>query len=218
MSETEFPDFTKYRDKEFYDTVDLEDDKTRTRFIKDIERIIRTSLEYRNFIKYLKTDAMLNYCTIMNKLPSEIQNSIKIEFHHHPITLYDIVDTKIKKYFDNNKEGELKVTRLIIANEVMLEHYLGLIGLIPLTISMHQLAHAGQNILKPKDVVGNYTEWIKQNALHIDHHILKRVEEFINLPEEVVVENIKEYFKLDSSLFMALEDKSEEENDDECPF
>jgi hypothetical protein len=86
-----------YGTSNFYFSLNLEDDeKQKTKFIKDIERIVRSSLEYRNYIKFLKTEALINYCSVLNKLPDDIVNSISIEMHHYPFTLYDIASiTKV---------------------------------------------------------------------------------------------------------------------------
>ena len=145
------PDFALYRKPGFYETMELQDnDKSKEKFIKDIERYIRTSLEYRNYIKYLKSEAKLNYCMVMHKLPEDLANSLSIEMHHFPLTLYDIVETILDKYLKNNTS----FTRLTIANEVMENHYLGRVGIVPLTISMHQLAHSGANFIAREDVYG----------------------------------------------------------------
>lgn len=194
-----YPDFPAYGKKSYYlDSTDFDDEKVRSKFIKEIEKIIRTSLEYRNFIKYLKNDRFLHYCTIFNRLPEDIINDIKVEVHHHPITLYDLVDTVLTKYIDIGKD----FTRLSIAHEVMLEHYSGNIGLVPLTITAHQLAHNGLSILKKENIIGNYHRWIENNQQYIDGDVLRKVELIENLDPDQVNDNITEYFKLDHSLFI----------------
>ena len=47
------PLFNLYRSKSFYNDLELlTNEKNKEKFIKSIERIIRTSIEYRNYIGY----------------------------------------------------------------------------------------------------------------------------------------------------------------------
>ena len=82
---------------EYY--VDISDDKKRFKFISRIERIVRSSTEYRDYISYLKETVGLDSCTFFPGISSSGKyNKIKIEMHHEPLTLYDIVATVVNKY------------------------------------------------------------------------------------------------------------------------
>lgn len=199
------PLFASYGSKDFYtDDMDFEDEKTRTRFINDIEKIIRTSMEYRNFIRYLKTDRMMHYCTIFNKLPEEIMDDIKVEMHHFPITLYDMVDTLLTKHLNIGKD----FTRLSIAHEIMLDHYSGMVGLVPLTVTAHQLSHSGLSILTKDSIIGNYNAWMQKNFEFMDVGVLRKIELIEQIDSTEVEKNLANYFELDKTLFLTLEEEN----------
>lgn len=52
--------------------------------IKYIERVIRSSYEYRDYIKYLKTTLDINSCTFYEGY--SISNGLSVEIHHSPFT------------------------------------------------------------------------------------------------------------------------------------
>ena len=114
---------------------DLEDDKSYKRLIKQIESIVRTSFEYQEFRSYLVNEMNMSTCAYLEGLSSVDSNRIKIELHHTPFTLYDIVEIVVNKH-----KLEKGVIYLIdIAEEVMELHFRGVVGLIPLSTTVHEL-------------------------------------------------------------------------------
>ena len=114
-------------------------EKTRTKFIKTVEKIIRSSLEYREFIAYLRTELGMNFCMFFNNVSREDIKNVGIEIHHIPFSLFDIVNIVLRKY----ETEELQIDPLVIADEVMKLHYKGMVGLVPLSITVHELYHRG---------------------------------------------------------------------------
>lgn len=114
-------------------------EKTRTKFIKSVEKIIRSSLEYRELINYLKTALGMNFCMFFNNISQEDIKKVGIEIHHIPFSLFDIVNIVLRKY----ETEELIIDPLVIADEVMRLHYEGKVGLVPLSITVHELYHRG---------------------------------------------------------------------------
>lgn len=65
---------------EYY--VDIEDSKKRFKFISRIEKIVRSSMEYRDYIGYLKETVGLDSCTFFQGITSAGKHSrIRIELH-----------------------------------------------------------------------------------------------------------------------------------------
>ena len=81
-----------------------------------------------------------NLTGLVNRLSSRDSYAIKIEIHHYPFSLYDIVRIVYKKrcYFNEPMNVEL------VAKECTMLHYQLLVGLIPLSSTAHQLFHAGK--------------------------------------------------------------------------
>lgn len=161
--------------------IDYENEKSLRRYIKSIESIVRGSLEYRKFIKYLKEEQDYTSCAFFTNIDiTEIKN-VGIEFHHYPFTLYDIVQIVLYKesnFFNN------QVNTYDIANEVMRLHYEGMVGLVPLSKTLHELAHSGNLFINFKLVSGNIQKFIDDYKLFIDDNLLNNIEILESLSEK----------------------------------
>lgn len=127
----------------FFYNLDYPRDKDK--FIKTVERIVRSSLEYKELINYLKTAIGMNFCSFFHKVSKEMYpggNKIDIEIHHEPFTLYDIVAIILTNRMLTGKKERIDL--LDISEEVMSIHYEGIVGLIPLSNTVHELVHSGK--------------------------------------------------------------------------
>lgn len=114
-------------------------EKTRSKFIKSVEKIVRSSLEYREFIAYLRAELGMNFCMFFNNVSRDEIKNLGIEIHHIPFSLFDIVNIVLRKY----EAEEMTIDPLVIADEVMQLHYRGMVGLVPLSVTVHELYHRG---------------------------------------------------------------------------
>lgn len=134
----------------------LEDEKDYKKFIDDVERTCRRSFEYRNFIRYIRDNMNMDRCSFLNKVSNEDTFDIKIEIHHYPFTLRDICEIVFKK---REYYGE-SLTVNMVAKEVMSLHYKLVIGLIPLSETVHELAHSGRLFIPIDKVLGRYNLFV----------------------------------------------------------
>lgn len=156
---------------------DLFDDKDREKYIKDLERTVRSSYEYRNMIQYLREYMNMNSCAFMPNITNDVNRRIKIEIHHSPFTLRDVCVTIINKRMKNNEP----LTIESVAYEVMYVHYCLMVGLIPLSETVHQLVHT-QYIFIPVDkVYGYYKNFVKSYYDYIDPELLDKLDELEKL-------------------------------------
>lgn len=125
--------------------------------IKYIERIIRSSYEYRDYIKYLKTTLDINSCTFYEGY--SISNGLSVEIHHSPFTLFQYVETVCRKHFDLNK-GYFDA--LEVAEEVTKLHFQFLVGLVPLNPTAHKLVHSGNLKIHPDLVLGGWEVFLEE--------------------------------------------------------
>ena len=136
---------------------DYNDEKEYVKIIKVIERIIRSSYEYKNYVKYLKDEVDMNACSFFNNLSRE---DISIEIHHAPLTLFEIASIVFNKHIFIKGDS---IDIYDVANEVMECHYDGKVGLIPLSLTVHQLVHRGDIFVPVNcvfgDVRGFYNEY-----------------------------------------------------------
>ena len=131
---------------------DLNNPKDLERFIKDVKSEVRTSFEYRELIRYLKEYAGFDRSGISQNISNSDGSKVKIEIHHTPLTIEDIVRIIYEKRRFYHEDLSLEM----VAKEVMECHYKCIVGLYPLTATEHELVHNGYLFIPPQDVFGRY--------------------------------------------------------------
>lgn len=150
----------------------LEEEKTRTRFIKKIERIVRSSLEYREYVSFLKTEIDMTSCLFYKDIDGTNFHSVKLEIHHDPFTLYDLCEIVIMRRINEDES----IDPFLVAEEVMKLHFMGLVGLVPISITVHKLVHSGEIFIPINKVYGNIKEFIDRyrSGMSPDHFNILR--------------------------------------------
>lgn len=135
---------------------DYYDEKSVKRFIKNVEKLIRTSKEYYRYIEELRENVIqLNRDSILGNITT---TDVDMEFHHYPFSLYDIVESVMSTHI---LDGD-KFTSFSIAKEIMELHYRHIIGIVPLTKTMHELAHAGSIFIPKTQIFGDYKTFLAE--------------------------------------------------------
>jgi len=124
-------------------------EKEEKRFIKSVEGLIRKSVEYYEFVSYIRDTLGNKYCAFTEESNDETED---VEMHHHPFTLYDIVCIVTYNKIKNNQ----KFTSLSIAQEVLRRHFELNVGVVPLLGSLHKKYHNGYLEIPMEFVIGNY--------------------------------------------------------------
>lgn len=157
---------------------DFYDDKAVKQFIKNTERLIRTSKEYKTYIELLRTNIFaLNHDSILSNITTA---DVDLEFHHTPLTLYDIIEIIM---LDHMTKG-IKFTSFSIAKKVMNAHFEHKIGITPLTKTTHELAHSGNLFIKKQQIFGDYRAFMKQYANGISANINQKINNMEALSEK----------------------------------
>ena len=135
----------------------LEDEKDYDKFIVEVEKQVRRSFEYRRFINYIRDNMQMNQCAFLKEVTNQETFDIKIEIHHYPFSLRDIVEIVIRKrqYYRESMEVQM------VAKEVMQLHYKLIIGLIPLSQTVHELAHSQKLFIPVDKVMGRYNLFVQ---------------------------------------------------------
>ena len=120
----------KKQDKELIKTIKLaqpknmsyniavpQNSKDRDKLVKRIESEIRRSMEYRDYIQFLKQHVGLDSCIFFQNVSTagDKKKRVSIELHHEPFTLYDYVNVVLQKFIDSG----LPLNTLLIADEVL---------------------------------------------------------------------------------------------------
>ena len=139
--------------------------------------MIRSSLEYKTYIKFLKDNLDMNRCAVLKNIKNGDGKRYRIEIHHEPFTLFDIVETVINRRLD---EGE-DINALHVADEVMELHYEGHIGLIPLSVTMHELVHNGRIFIPLQYIYHKYDEFYKEYKDYMNPVLLDKIQAKVDL-------------------------------------
>ena len=190
-------ELSKPKDMEYF--VPIDNDKARHKFISRVEKIVRSSMEYRDYIQFLKEHIGLDRCIFFQQLSSsEKGKKISIELHHEPFTLYDIVNVVLEKYI---QEG-LPINDLLIADEVLELHYANKVGLVPISKTAHQIIHNSTKLFVPLNMChGEYTKFLEEYEPYVDDELYDKLERKLELTKKLTPESfdaiLKEFTYLD---------------------
>lgn len=160
-----------------YITYDLDNDKEFKKYISAIENEVRGSFEYKHMVKYLKDYMGMDTCSFISTATARDGSKVKIEIHHYPFTLYDIVMIVFKKrhYYHENLDVQM------VAKEVMQLHYQTMVGLISLSQTVHELVHSGKIFIPVDHVYGRYelfVDYYKPFCEPEQLEVLSRIEKY----------------------------------------
>ena len=167
-----------------HSSLTLGNEREKTKIIKRIERHIRSSLEYRDYIAFLRENVGMDECAFFNNINKDTSKSLRIEIHHVPFTLFDITKIIVNKYME---EG-LPLNELLMTEEVMKVHYSNMVGLIPLSKTLHLMVH-GENaekvVIPAYMIFGNYKKFIEEYGDYMNDEDFKKIERLIQRTKEI---------------------------------
>lgn len=154
----------------------ITNDKQRVNLVKKIETYCRTSMEYGDLIGYLRKYVNMDECTFLSNFKAGKRKGM-IEIHHAPFTLFSLVDIVMRK----QEETVGYIDEFDVCEEVMRLHYSGLVGLIPLSITCHQLVHDDKLQVPLWCVYGRFVEFTKKYYNWISDETLSALNEQVQL-------------------------------------
>lgn len=170
---------------------DLADPKDYTCYLRDIKRFVRTSFEYRELIKWLRDALDMRACAVYEKVNNIDTYNISIEIHHHPFTLEDIIVTVVNKRTEERESLDIED----VCQEVMYLHYVMMVGLIPLSKTIHELVHGNFLFIPIDRVFGTVNEFILGYKKYMTPQILELYQENVKA-SETFKDHEQEYRKL----------------------
>lgn len=138
-------------------TVNIFTDKDKTKFVTECEKIIRSSLEYKEYIQYLKENMDMRSCSFFNNINNE-NRRFSIHIHHEPFTLFDITLAVTNRFI----REKIPLDYFDVSEEVMKLHYQNMVGLLPLSTTVHEIVHDGQLFIPLQAVKGNFVKFFKK--------------------------------------------------------
>lgn len=129
-------------------------------FIKNCEKIVRNSLEYKTWRNYILDVLQINSCAITDE---NIQDC-SVEIHHAVPSLFILVKAIINEKLDNGEE----FCTFDIATKVIEFHYMNRIGYVPLASTIHERV-TNNNFEIPIELInGDYKYFIDNYIKYLD--------------------------------------------------
>lgn len=181
----------KPADMDYY--INFDNPKEKKKFIDRCEKVIRSSLEYKDYIKFLRENADMTQCAFFNHINTKEMRRVKIEIHHEPFTLYDYVTLVVDRMIN---AGE-KLNDLLVADEVMELHYSNMVGLIPLTRTIHQIVHSKETnklIIPVNLCYGNYMAFLQKYESECSEDVINDLYDKLEQKIEYTKQLTKESF------------------------
>lgn len=145
-----------YKDEGYFSNLD-----SYQKFVKAVEKLVRSSDRYSKYKAYLRTEARMDHCQVLKDINSE---DAEIEMHHGPIfTLFDYCSI-ILEYF---LMMDWKVTTFRIADEVLKEHENNNIQVVMLSATIHEQVHNRNIFISPDQAFGDLHKFTKKYAAAI---------------------------------------------------
>ncbi len=173
------PDLEKYNNENLIEKREIVDvptverhiavisDRDKVKLIKTIERVVRGSQEYKQYVAFLRKEIDMTMCSYFTNISKKDGAKVSIEIHHEPFTLFDITQIVLERWI---QEGE-KLNPILIAEEVMKLHYQGKVGLIPLSLTVHDLVHMGKIFIPLQNVYGDFISFLEEYEPYISQDL-----------------------------------------------
>lgn len=152
-------------------------EQNKVEFIKYIEQWVRSSFEYSFIIDMIKTVLDVRSCAYFKGY--SLDNKMKLQFHHHPFTLFDYTEAVVNEQLDECEADEPYVLEQEVAVEVALLHYRLAVGLVPLDPTSHQQVHDGKLDIHPDLVIGEYEKFYKEYEKYIPEKTKQKYTEWL---------------------------------------
>lgn len=153
----------------------FENDSEYSKFIKSVERMVRSSAEYKLWKSYLIDVLGMTTCVITDENLVELS----LEVHHHVPSLYIITKGILNKMIDEDQ----KFCSFDVATKVIELHFLNQMGYVMLCSSMHEKFHNGFLDLPIESVRGNYMAFVNEYSQYLDDEDLDKINNDIQTTE-----------------------------------
>ena len=165
-------------------TVNIFTDKDKTKFVTECEKLIRQSLEYKDYIAFLKQNMDMTSCSFFNNITNE-NRRFSIHIHQETFTLFDITLAVTNRFI----REKIPLDYFDVSEEVMKVHYQNMVGLIPLSTTVHEIVHDGQLFIPLQAVKGNFVKFFSKYEEDISPDTKAILMAKIKMSKETVVQD-----------------------------
>lgn len=158
-----------YKPRDYFD-----DSTCYSRFVKDCERVVRKSDDYKAFVQWIKSVLGINFCQVSSRI---VDGDASIEMHHGPIfTLYDYVAIILN---DMIMRGD-KISSFRVADRVLEEHFALRVQVVMLAKTNHEAIDNRDLFLNINQGIGNVDAFIKKYAHALDDEQKFKIWSYLN--------------------------------------
>lgn len=206
----------EYEYKENYET-----DTEKEAIVKQAEALCRASMEYSDYIAYLRSNVGMDACAFFNNISKANSKKIRIEVHHAPLTLFDIIKLVLDRAIRTGDE----INPMLLAEEATRIHYMNQVGLIPLSKTLHEVVHNSDKLVIPMYMVyGDFRAFLENFSEELEmkenSHIKAKIQKMIDQTRELndksfdVLKEKFTYITVDGfEMPVKIEDKEEAEKE-----
>lgn len=158
------------------------DSKTFAKFIRRVEKLVRSNPDYKMYLDFLRDERGLDKCAYF---PNVTSHRAEIQLHHVLSNLYTICVTVANRLMSTGN----KVSSFILADEVIKLHLEDKIALVPLSTTVHELVHLNQIRIPKSQIYGHYALYYEQHEPYMDDYeraIYKDNEKFLTVDRKDV--------------------------------
>ena len=170
----------KIEEKPERPTYDFKNNKDRYKYCTMIKNMVRRSPEYREYVSFLKKHMDMNKCIIFRGIQVENHKRYRIELHHDPFTLMEIINVVVSK---RQALGE-SLNPYRVCEEVLELHYDDKVGLINLSITAHELAENGRIFIPLQLIYQRYDLFVEEYEDHMDTNLKSKIEMIIQMSQK----------------------------------
>lgn len=145
------------------------------KFIRNCEKAIRGSVEYKQWRNYIIEVLGVQTCMITN----ERMDQCTVEVHHHVPSLFVLVKSITNKMIDEEKE----FSTFDVALEGIKHHFQNKVGYVTLIKSIHEKFHNGFLGIPNTVIKGNFQSFLEEYASSIDDEDLDVINQRLSVTE-----------------------------------
>lgn len=158
-----------YKNREYFDNYE-----SYVRFIKEVEKLVRSNDRYKKYINYLKTEVQMNHCQVLKDIDDE---DATIELHHGPIFTLFMDCAIILEYFIMK---DWKISTFRVADAVLNEHQKNRIQCMMVSTTIHELIHSGKIFIHYKQAYGDVVAFIKKYRDAISKEYKEKINQYVD--------------------------------------
>lgn len=162
-------------------TYNFKTNKERKKFIDLVKKMVRGSMEYKEYISFIKSHHDMDKCIVLQNLPTGVRGKrYSVEIHHDPFTLKEIINTVISK---REFLGE-KINPYVVSEEVMELHFDGKVGLVPLSITQHELTECGKIFIPLQFMYQRYDLFYQEYEDYMDDALKEKIKVKVEMSQQ----------------------------------